>query len=95
MNIMKKIFCLVFIFMTAVVNSAMAGSIDPAVYKTMTGTSYRENYRLNTQSKPIPYWQTQANPITRDNSGFMNYETQRFNQDMSQYKYNMKLMRGY
>ena len=87
---MKKLFSvLTLIIMT--VNAVQAGSINQAAYKTMSGQSYRENYRLNTQ--PAPYWQTQSNPATRQN--YINNQTQQFNQDMGQYKYNMKLMRGY
>ena len=90
---MKNIAVLLLLFM--VCNSAFAGSINPAVYKTMSGQSYSQNYRLNTQARPVPYWQTQANPATRNNYSYMNNQTLRFNQDMSQYEYNKKLMRGY
>ena len=86
---MKNLFLISLVILFSM-NCVYAGSINQAAYKTMTGQSYRENYRLNTQ--PVPYWQTQANPATRTN--YMN-NMQRFNQDMVQYKYNMKLMRGY
>ena len=83
------IFCIIF------TNTAFANSINPAVYKTMTGTSYRNNYRLNTRQISEPYWKMQSNPATRNNNSFINNQTQNFNQNMGQYRYNMKLMRGY
>ena len=88
---MKKVFIILLLFISC--GFAYADSINPAVYKTMSGQSYSTNYRLNTRPHPTPYWQTQANPATRNN--YLNNQTQRFNQDMSQYRYNMKLMRGY
>ena len=43
-----------------------AGSINPAVYRTVQRQAYRANYRNQTNYNTIPYWQAQANYTTRN-----------------------------
>lgn len=45
---------------------AFAGSINPAVYKTMSAQSYASNYNRQTANSTMPYWQAQSNFATRN-----------------------------
>jgi len=64
---------LVFIvFMLISISHVFAGSINPAVYKTMSEQSYRTNYNRQLRTNPNSYWRTQSDFRTR-NRTFQNY----------------------
>lgn len=74
---MKRYAILLLILIMA--NSAFAGSINAAAYRTMQAQSYRNNYNRQVNNSTIPYWQMQSNYATRnriDYSTYQNYVNQ-------------------
>ncbi len=82
------------IFMLMSVSLAFAGSINPAVYRTMSPQSYRANYNRQVRSGMIPYWQSQSNYTTR-NRVYQNYQNyERHMNNVNQYNYTKNQYRG-
>ena len=81
----------ILILMLLFMLSAHAGSINPALYQTMTSSSYRNNYNRQVNSRPMPYWQAQSNYMTRGRFG--NYTN--YTNSLYQYNSSVRSVRGY
>ena len=87
-----KLFC--FLFAVLSILPVYAGSINPAVYRTMTPQSYRANYNRQVKSGMVPYWQSQANFTTR-NRTYQNYSNYtRYMNNVNQNNYSQTQYRG-
>ena len=86
MRLIYKIF-FIFLFVLCTVSVTNAGSINPAVYRTMSTNSYRTNYNRQI-NQPMPYWRAQSSFSTRNRvyQDYNNYN--RFMNNVNQYNYN-------
>lgn len=85
--IMKK-YVIIFLALT-ITNTAIAGSINAAAYRTMQVQSYRNNYNRQVNNSTIPYWQMQSNYTTRNRVDYSTYQNY-----VNQYNSNTRMQRS-
>lgn len=88
---MKRVIIVYFILLLMLEN-AYANSFNPALYQTMSASSYRNNYNRQVNYQTIPYWQAQSNFATR-NRTYQHYSN--YNNAVYRHNASVKFNRSY